>query len=329
VEEILMSSAADVSPDVHPDRILSEFSNLWTSMAKEGSPEHADVLRACALTLIVFADEEDDHQAIGETLYELMRSNPNRAIVVKVREAPGTLESRVFAQCWKPPGQGLQICCEQVELTASMNRIDDLPSIVGPVTAPDLPRVVWFRSSRLAGAPDLSRLIVLGDKIVVDSARPGSPSFADLRNLIAGGCIAGDLAWTRLTRLRELLAQILAERDAASVQQIQLDYRGDAPDPQARYLQAWLRLAFAGAAVDLHKGDSHGSGALTAIRVAPDLEVTLDHGCAEYEIGSRRQHSNIAPGGEYRLLAEELSILEHDRVFEAALARMSPWAVRS
>ena len=49
--------------------------------------------------------------------------------------------------------------------------------------------------------------------MVVDSARPGAPAFADLRTLIAEGCIVGDLAWTRLTRLRELLAQLIGMRD--------------------------------------------------------------------------------------------------------------------
>jgi glucose-6-phosphate dehydrogenase assembly protein OpcA len=321
-----MSAAVDTQPDVSPDKILSDLADLWASTGKE--EPGSDVLRACAMTLIVFADEEDDRQAIGETLSDLMRSHPNRAIVVLIREEPGTLESRVFAQCWKPPGQALQICCEQVELTVSLNRLDDLPSIVGPVTAPDLPRVVWFGSRRLGGAADLSSLIALGDKIVIDSARPGAPAFADLRTLVESGCIVGDLAWARITRLRELLAQLIGERDPASIQTIDLDYHGSAPGPSARYLQAWLRVAFSDAQIELHKSGADGSGELTAIRIAPDLNITLDHGCAEYEIGSRRQHANIRPGLEHQLLAEELSIMEHDPVFEAALARMTPWAVR-
>src|SRR5438270_860998 len=98
------------SATVKPDRILHELSELWTTMSKQ---EHADpedaksgagVLRACAMTLIVFVDEEDDASALGETLARLMREHPSRAIVVRLRESGDTLESRVFAQCWMPFG---------------------------------------------------------------------------------------------------------------------------------------------------------------------------------------------------------------------------------
>jgi len=323
-----MPAVPEVHREVSPDRLLSDLSELWTSTGKEESPD-GGVLRACAMTLIVFADEEDDHQAISETIFELMRSHPSRAIVVKILEAPGTLESRVFAQCWKPQGQALQICCEQVELTVSLNRLDDLPSIVGPIAAPDLPRVVWFRSRRVSGAPDLSSLIGLGDKIVVDSARPGAPAFADLRTLIAAGCIVGDLSWTRLTRLRELLAKLIGTRDPASIKAIELAYRGSGPDPSVKYLQAWLRVAFPGAHVDMHQSAADGSAELAGIRVAPDLNIGLDKGCAEYEVSSRRQHANIAAGPDHRLLAEELNIMQHDPVFESELARMTPWALHT
>jgi glucose-6-phosphate dehydrogenase assembly protein OpcA len=181
----------------------------------------------------------------------------------------------------------------------------------------------------VSGAPDLSSLIALGDKIVVDSARPGAPAFADLRTLIAAGCIVGDLAWTRLTRLRELLAQLIGTRDPASIKAIELAYRGSAPDPSVKYLQAWLRVAFPGAQVNMRQSAADGPGELAAVRAAPDLNIDLDKGCAEYEVSSRRQHANIAPGPDHRLLAEELNIMQHDPVFESALARMTPWSVHT
>ena len=72
-----------------------------------------------------------------------------------------------------------------------------------------MPRVVWFRSSGIASVPELGGIIALGDKMIVDSARPGAPTFADLRVLANAGYIVGDLAWTRLTKLRQLIAQLL------------------------------------------------------------------------------------------------------------------------
>jgi len=318
---------------VNPDHILKDLAELWTSMGQPHSdqPEAPEaqqgsgVLRACAMTLIVFVDEEDDPQDIGQTLAELMRTHPSRALVVRVGQTDGDLQSRVFAQCWKPHGQALQICCEQVELSVSLNRLNDAASILAPVTAPDLPRVVWFRSSRLAAAADLSHLVALGDKIIVDSTRPGAPAFADLRTLMMAGCLVGDLAWTRITRLRELLAQLIGRRAPETLTRIELTHGGSAPGASAKYLQAWLRRAFPQAAVDFRSGAGPAEE-LSAIDVAPDLKIQIDHGCAKYEIGTRAQYAKISPGPEPRLLAEELNIIEHDRIFESTLERMTPWS---
>ena len=53
---------------VKPDRILHELSELWTTMSK---PDHGDtaggdgVLRACAMTLTTFVDEEEDAMSLS------------------------------------------------------------------------------------------------------------------------------------------------------------------------------------------------------------------------------------------------------------------------
>ncbi len=115
-----------------------------------------------------------------------------------------------------PVGHHREVCCEEVELSASMNRLADVPGIVAPLAAPDVPRVVWFRSARLESAPDISDLLALGDKLIVDSERPGAPTFADLRVLAGAGYIVADLAWTRLTRIRQLLAQLFEDYGAGA-----------------------------------------------------------------------------------------------------------------
>ena len=59
------------------------------------------------------------------------------------------MAERVYAQCWKPFGQHRQICCEQMEITASDAALADLPSVVLPLAVADLPLIVWCRSPRL------------------------------------------------------------------------------------------------------------------------------------------------------------------------------------
>ena len=68
-----------------PEKILAGAGEVWTSLGKEerqqGKPT---VLRACAMTLIVITDEEDqDSIPAIQTLVELMHAHPSRAIVLR------------------------------------------------------------------------------------------------------------------------------------------------------------------------------------------------------------------------------------------------------
>jgi glucose-6-phosphate dehydrogenase assembly protein OpcA len=214
-------------------------------------------------------------------------------------------------------------------LTVSMNRLADLPTIIDPLTAPDMPRVIWFRSARIDRAPGIAELLALGDKIIVDSMRPGAPAFADMRVLAGAGYIVADLAWTRLTRIRELLAQLLAGRDLASIRAVMILYCGADPAPAAKYIQAWLRSEMTSATVDLRKDGSEGRGEIKAIQIEPDLNVRVSSNCAEYETGALHQRANLTSCAEHELLSEELSIMSHDPAFERALQRMTIWTPRS
>jgi glucose-6-phosphate dehydrogenase assembly protein OpcA len=320
--------------DVKPDGILHGLAELWNNMAKpqpgEAPEEYSSgSLRACAMTLNVFVDEEDDPAGLDKTLETVMRAHPNRAIVVRLRADSGTLTSRVSSRCWMPAGHQREVCCEEVELSASLDRLVDIPGIVGPLAAPDVPRVVWFRSSRLENAPDISELLALGDKLIVDSERSGAPTFADLRVLAGAGYIVADLAWTRLTRIRQLVAQLFEDYGAGRIRKVMIQYSGAEPSAGARYMQAWLRTGLRDAEVDLRRAGLAGDGEIVQIRVDPDLRVKLERACAEYEMGTLRQRANLTGGEDHDLLGEELGIMAHDRIYERALQRMSVWTPRS
>ena len=68
---------------IKPDKILKELSEIWSSMAKPDDTQAGDtsaqgggVLRACAMTLISFVDDEEDSQSLNETLAGLMKEHP-------------------------------------------------------------------------------------------------------------------------------------------------------------------------------------------------------------------------------------------------------------
>jgi glucose-6-phosphate dehydrogenase assembly protein OpcA len=329
---------------VRPDTILREISDLWNQTTKPQPGAALDEyssgsLRACAMTLIVFVNDEEDGQKLDNTLEAVMRAHPNRAIIVRLKEDGGTLEARTSARCWMPVGHRREVCCEEIELTVSMDRLIDLPGIVGPIAAPDVPRIAWFRAPRLEGAPDIADLLALGDKIVVDSERPGAPTFADMRVLAQAGYVVADLAWTRLTKLRELLAQLLDDRGLARIEEVAIDYAGAEPSPGARYMQAWLRNGLPNAAIDLRRIDQGGvkddrpkenkQGEIRAIRIEPDFRLKVGANCAEYQTGALNQRANLGSCADVDLLREELGIMRHDPVFDLALQRMSIWVPRS
>jgi glucose-6-phosphate dehydrogenase assembly protein OpcA len=326
--------AAVTTDSVKPDYILHELAELWTSLSKPetGKHEGSGVLRACAMTLMVFVDDGVDLMTLGETIMRIMRSHPSRAIVIRLREEADILESRVFAQCWMPFGHHSQICCEQVELSVSLNRINDIPSIVSPLAAPDVPRVIWFRSSEMENVADIGGLFALGDKMIVDSARRGAPTFADLRVLANAGYIVGDLAWTRLTKVRELLAQLLDGRDLKTIRNVWIEYSGNEAGPEVKYLQAWfrseLKSASATTSVDLRRVGPENEAKLKAIRIDPDIYMRVEASCAEYETGTLKQRANLSGCSESDLLCEELNIMAHDRIFERTLQRMTVWTPR-
>ncbi len=313
---------------IKPDKILKELSEIWSSMAKpeddvaiaDAAAHGGGVLRACAMTLISFVDDEEDSMALNDTLAGLMKEHPSRSVVVRLKEGEDFLDSRVFAQCWMPFGHRRQICCEQIEITASMNRLADVAAIVSPLAVPDLPRVILLRSARIVRAGALRKILPLGDKIIVDSERAGAPGFGELGGLLDAGHITGDLAWTRITDIRALLAQML---EARAPKQITIEYSGREAAPEARYLEAWLGSALPATKVGLKGAGGDGRGKLSAIKVDGDLQIRLIDGAAEYDMGGMLQRAAMSKCTDEELLNVELSIVIHDPVFERALNRIT------
>src|SRR5262245_5122055 len=214
LEEALMAAA------LAPDKILKELYDLWIGFAKESQSENgAGVLRACSMTLLVLAEMSDDPMALGETIAALMPEHPARAIVVRLAGAgQGALAARVYSQCWMPFGERRQICCEQIEITASDSALADLAPVMLALAAPDLPLIVWCRSGRLLRMAEFWNIARMSRKVIVDSAefahaiRSSGEALRRMANAVRSGFVLGDLAWARLTRWRETLAQAFAAR---------------------------------------------------------------------------------------------------------------------
>jgi glucose-6-phosphate dehydrogenase assembly protein OpcA len=309
--EETMSSVTTTTID--PEKIRKELSDLWVELAKE-KESAAGVLRARSMTLIAAMSEHDDPGEIGETLAMLMREHPSRAIVVRVRDSEEHyLASRVFAQCWMPFGDRRQICCEQVEITSSSASLGDLPAVILPLTVADLPVVLWSRSMAA-----IDKLGPIAGKIIVDGEIIG-----DLGKVseLARGYRIGDLAWTRLTRWRELIAQIFENKcylaELPSIARVRITYKGAQPSISAFYMAAWLERKD----VIWERGNHSGIALETASGEVHTSLKTTDETCVEVAVRKQVTNTMFQPETDYTLLREELSIPGRDAIFEAVLPR--------
>ncbi len=321
-----------------PEKILRELAALWTSMAREqsrdheaaGEPSAADgVLRACTMTLVVLAEESEDPSALGETIAALMPEHPARAILVRLHpDGPRALSERVYAQCWMPFGQRRQVCCEQIEITASDAALGDLPPVVLPLTISDLPVILWCRAPRLTGMPEFGAIADIATRIVVDSSTmPDAAGALRLLAELTRRAPLGDLAWTGLTRWRAMLSQVFENRERlariATVARLHVGFGGK-HETAARYLAAWIAAGLRAAGAK-PRVTVEPDARVSAIRVeleGPDLRLALwrDGQRLMAQIDDSSQCTHLPPAGDYILMREELGIDGRDPVFEAALA---------
>ena len=327
-----------MSATVAPDSILRELAALWTQQGQQGD---AGVLRACTMTLLVIAEAADDAAALGETVAALMPEHPARAILIRLRgEGERALSQRVYQQCWKPFGQRQQICCEQIEITASDAALADLPSVILPLAVPDLPVILWCQSARLVRRPEFGEIAGMATKVVIDSAAAGDSTDAIvcMADGVRPGGILADLAWTRLTRWRETLARVFENRDTlarlSEVDSVQVRF-GPGYETAAWYLAAWAAnaLASVGQAV---------SPLVSQVIARQDESLRLELSGGTFRVELSRQEdrlvtvvneqsncTNLPRPTDYLLMREELGIVRRDAVFERTLASAARLAVSS
>ena len=335
-----------MSSTIQPETILRELAELWISLGKDTQPgPTSGVLRACTMTLVAMAEESEDPSNVWAVMAALMPEHPSRAIVIRFRQsAERELSSRVFSQCWMPFGQRRQICCEQIEITASDASLPDLPAVIVPLAVSDLPVILWCRGSRLARLPDFPLLARVAHKLIVDSAVFDDPAgiLNWLERSSSSGQVLGDLAWTRLTRWRELVAQIFENRSylarLSAIDEIRIGYGGTAVPVSAYYLAAWLldslEKAGAKARIQMESIPDAPGGTLArlelagtqsdAMKLVINVSGDAERQCADLEVDALSNRTVFPADNDYSLLREELSITGRDPVY----AKTLEWAAR-
>jgi glucose-6-phosphate dehydrogenase assembly protein OpcA len=323
-----------MSATVAPEKILKELAALWVAEGKLGE---SGVLRACTMTLVVISEESDDAAALGETLAALMPEHPARTILVRLcGGAERKLSERVYQQCWKPFGQRQQICCEQIELTASDAALGDLPSVLLPLIVADLPVILWCRSARLPDMPEFTEIEGLATKVILDSSAFPDAARAIRRLAVehARGVNTADLSWTRLTRWREMLARVFENRNylgrLSDISEVNVTW-SPGFEAAARYLAAWAQEALSGAGVNVKVTLQPGPETLRIELAGGGLHVGL-HREDERLIVTVDELStctHLPPPTDYVLMREELGILRRDPILDQTLSAAARLAVSS
>jgi glucose-6-phosphate dehydrogenase assembly protein OpcA len=307
---------------IEPEKILKDLRNLWNDLGRNAEVS-GGVLRACGMTLVVAAESAADCQELRHTLGVLMHDHPARAIVLRLNEKPG-LDASVFSQCWMPFGKHQQICAEGIEITAGLTELSHVAQLLLPLIVSDLPAVLWCRGTRVFSENAFTPLLPLVQKIIVDSAPSldSQAAIATIRELRKQGRMVADLAWTKLTSLRELMASLFEEGTASGIKSVQIFYGGDAPTPSSIYFAKWMESALPEARVELKHG-AEGTRSLRSIVLSGDSEVMItrpDKATLEVHAGGRVRRSTARLFSEETLMSEELSILGPDPVFDKVLA---------
>jgi len=235
--------------------IEAGLSAMWRTAAELEDAKSA-VMRASALTLLVYVDCQKAAQEVSNMLADVTRQNPCRAVlmVMEPQGSPPGLMASVSAHCHMPVEGERQICSEQVTLTARGQTGPKLASVVLPLTVSGLPIYLWWRAEDFALPAYFDQILRVTEHVIVDSGRFAAPG-TDLKRLAAwlenyaGKIRLSDLNWARTTPWREVVAQCFDSTDRrpylARIRELRFEYEMDSPRlaiqrSQSLLLTAWL-----------------------------------------------------------------------------------------
>jgi len=291
--------------DTNSSEIAAEFVRART---KAGSPAMGMVM-----TLVIVVDEDRAHDALRAARLA-SREHPARVLGVILGDARG--KGAVHAQV----GIGDDWTGENAMIRLRGEVVRHPESVVLPLLLPDSPVVAWWPADAPAD-PAADPLGSLAQRRITDAAA----ATRSKKTAMHIQCVSyrkgnTDLAWTRITPWRALLAAAL---DQHPLKVRRAEVTAERISPSADLLQAWLsdRLK-----VPVDRSSSAGPGI---------TEVVLD--TKEGPIRISRSDGRLAvfssPGRPDRpvalrrrelpaLLAEELRRLDEDAVYQAAAKRL-------
>ncbi|MEI2641912.1 MAG: glucose-6-phosphate dehydrogenase assembly protein OpcA [Candidatus Nanopelagicales bacterium] len=263
------------------------------------------------LTLIIVTDEENQEDATRAAAASAME-HPCRIITLIPR--PGRVDPQLDANIDVGDTMGPG---ETVRLRLRGELSEHGASVALPLLLPDTPVVVWWPTT----CPDVPAEDPIGrmaQRRITDAASQRHP-IASLA-LRKTGYVAGDtdLAWTRTTTWRSMLAAAL---DLPYDPITHVDVSAERSNPSAALLEAWLAKCL-DVPVESHRSRGPGITNVVLHTKGGPIELTRPDGrTGRLSRPNIESHDVPLPRRDVRdLIAEELSRLDPDDIYADALA---------
>lgn len=286
---------------------------LMDARRRAGSPAMGMVL-----TLIVVTDEQRYETAI-DAAGDAAQEHPSR--VLALIGSPATGQARLDAEVCiggeKGPG-------EQVILRLSGELAGHPDSVVVPLLLPDAPVVVWWPGTP-PSVPHADPLGTMAQRRITDTAVLADPIGGLLARAAHYAPGDTDVAWTRLTPWRSILAAVL---DAPYAAVHSASVEAEPGSPSAALLAAWLASRLG---VPVTSATSAGPGITGVALHTDDGDITLTRpdgvlaalsvpGWPERSVALKRRQLS-------ELIAEELRRLDPDDIYAATLRHLASAAL--
>ncbi|HLK34480.1 MAG TPA: glucose-6-phosphate dehydrogenase assembly protein OpcA [Terriglobales bacterium] len=192
-------------------RVEQELRHLWREEAEKSSA--GPVLCSRTLNLIIYCRAASDLQQAAELLDPIVTQHPCRAILISpaAADAEQAIQTEVSASCLTSHSGNRYIGRELISITAQPAAQKQLASIVRALVLPDLPVFLWWRDAQTLGSELFQQLSEVAARIILDSAglEDLQADWPRIHSLFQRPKIAiSDLAWSRLTSWRQLIAQL-------------------------------------------------------------------------------------------------------------------------
>lgn len=265
------------------------------------------------LTLVVDVDEIDHHDALRAAI-AAAREHPCRIVTVirRAASAPPRLDAEIRV------GEESSLA-EVIVLRLYGELRNQADSIVLPLLLPDAPVLVWWPGQAPA-IPSQSPLGLLAKRRVTDAAAARNPMALLKARSEDHSPGDTDLAWTRLTPWRTLLAAAL---DQPFDQIVAAEVSAAKNNPSAELLATWLENQLH---VPVERKSSRGPG-LTGVQLTTkhgNITISRPDGrLATLERTGQPDRAVALPRrSTEELLAEELRRLDPDDIYNETIRRV-------